>query len=372
MAASDLSLTPAEKKYLFRKKFHKEFEEKLFFSGAMGTGDNVIEKITELTRNSKGEQAAYFPLIPRMTGGGIVNDNTIRGRERSVEAAWQKANYSLFANAVVNKGPASDQKSLIQLRNIYSPLLSSWLADSNEDQCILTASGISYAFNTDGSPRITPAGQDNWTQLDYAADVSAPTANRHLRWDATSGLLAGDTDAMDPADKIRYAMLPDIKAYAMNKRIPPVRVDGRDVHFLMVLPQVMASLWKDDDFRSSIVQGDNRGSDNALMRFGKTTVHDLVIVPYQRMYNTTGAASGTAKWGSGHDVDGSRCLLMGAQGIARVDLGPPEWLEQKDDYGRVTGFGIQHFGGWTKVAHPSSYDGGKTEDFGIVAVDVAI
>ena len=35
MAASDLSLTPAEKKYLFRKKFHKEFEEKHFFSGAM-------------------------------------------------------------------------------------------------------------------------------------------------------------------------------------------------------------------------------------------------------------------------------------------------------------------------------------------------
>lgn len=371
MAASDLSLTPSEKKFLFRKKFHKEFEEKMFFSGAMGTGDNVIEKITELSKNNKGEQAAYFPLIPRLTGGGIVNDNTVRGRERGVSAHWQKANYSLFANALVNKGPASDQKSLIQLRNIYSPLLSSWLADSNEDQAVLTASGISYAFNTDGSPRVTPAGQDDWTQLDYAADVAAPSAARHLRWDATSGLVTGSTAAVDPADTISYGMLPDIKAYAMNKRIPPVRVDGRDVHFLMVLPQVMARLWKDDDFRSSIVQGDTRGSDNALMRFGKTTIHDLVIVPYQRTYNTTGAASGS-KWGGSGTVDGSRCLLMGAQALARVDLGPAEWLEQNDDYGRVTGFGIQHFGGWTKVAHPSSYDGGDVEDFSIVAVDVAI
>ncbi len=65
-------------------------------------------------------------------------------------------------------------------------------------------------------------------------------------------------------------------------------------------------------------------------------------------------------------------LILGAQALARADLGPPEWLEQKDDYGRTTGFGVQHFGGWLKPVFPSSYDSGSNEDFSIIAADVAI
>lgn len=166
MSATDFYAQQPYNRDAWGHKAYEEFKDLFFFTGMLGQGESaIVEHITELSKNNKGEQAAYFPLIPRLTGGGIVNDNTVRGRERGVSAHWQKANYSLFANALVNKGPASDQKSLIQLRNIYSPLLSSWLADSNEDQAVLTASGISYAFNTDGSPRVTPAGQDDWTQL---------------------------------------------------------------------------------------------------------------------------------------------------------------------------------------------------------------
>lgn len=364
-------LSPAEKKYLFRQKLYSEYNEQFFFTGAMGQGDAVIEKIDELTRNKKGEEAAYFALIPNIIGGGIINDNTMRHRERRVDAAWQKVNYSCFANAVVNKGPASDQKSLIPLRNVQKSVLGKWLARSNEEQAVLTASGISYAYNLDGSLRQTPDGQDEWTSLDYEADIKPPSENRHFRWDATGGLMPGDTSAMDPADKAAYGLLPELKSMLLDKRVAPARVAGRDVHIVVAPTKVMSTWWRDDEFKRSIVQAGERGSKNALEKFGFFTMHDLLIVPYAGCFKTTGAAPGD-KWGSAGDVDGGRILGLGAQALARADLGPPEWLEQKDDYGRVTGFGIEHFGGWLKPQFPSSYDGGSVEDYGIAVCDVAI
>lgn len=364
-------LSPAEKKYLFRQKLYQEYNELFFFTGAQGQGDACIEKIDELTRNKKGEEAAYFALIPNIVGGGIINDNTMRHRERKVDAAWQKVNYSCFANAVVNKGPASDQKSLIQLRNIQKSVLGKWLARSNEEQAVLTASGISYAFNLDGSRRQTPDGQDDWTSLDYEADIRAPSANRHFRWDATSGLVAGDTTAVDPADKAAYGLLPELKGVLNDKRIAPTRVGGRDVHIILAPTKVMTALWRDDEFKRSIVQAGERGSKNALEKFGHFTMHDLLVVPYAGCYHNKNAAAGE-KWGAAGDVNGARILALGAQALARADLGAPEWLEQTDDYGRVTGFGIEHFGGWLKPQFPSSYDGGSVEDYGIAACDVAI
>lgn len=387
MAATDpsVSMSPAERKYAFRKRILTEYTEGFFFTGATGQGgtNNVIEQINELSTNNKGESGAYFPMLPNIRGGGIVGDNTIRGRERQVDAYWQKATFDMLANAVRNKGPVSDQKSLIQLRNVYRPLLTDWLKDANEEQAILTASGIGYQYNTDGSPRITPEGQDDWSDLAYAADIATPTSGRHLRWDATGGLVEGDTDAVDAADVLTYAALPEIKAAALNKRITPVRMGGREIHILLVYTNVMARLWRDADFRNAVVQADMRGSENNLTRLGKLTVHDLLVVPYARVFNTTGAASGN-KWGSGGTVNGARNLLLGAQALAYVNLGgepgassnekvnPPEWLEQKDDYGRVTGFGIQSFMGWKKVQAPSSYDGGAIEDFSIMCLDSAI
>lgn len=370
MSATDYGQMPQEKLNAYSKKMYQEYEDNFFFTGAQGVGNNVIEKVSELTANGKGETGAYFPLVPRLTGGGIVGDNTMDGRERSSSSAWQKVNFDQFRNALINKGYLSDQKSLIQLRKTFRPLLTNWLADANEDQAILTVSGISYAFNTDGSPRVTPEGQDNWTDLAYAADVKAPSTNRHVRWTPT-GLQTGNTSAVASTDVASYGLLPEIKAMAMNKRITPVKIGGRDVHVLLVYTNVMAKLWTDDNFRKSIILSADRGSNNPFARFGHNTVHDLIVVPYARTYNTTGAASGS-KWGGAGDVDGSRCMLLGAQALARADLETPRWEEADKDYNNRQGFGVAHMGGWLKPQFPSSYDKGSVEDFGAIACDVAI
>ena len=84
-------------------------------------------------------------------------------------------------------------------------------------------SGIAYTENNDGSARASGA----FSNLAFAADVSAPTTNRHRRWDATSGLVAGDTTAVAAVDTLTYAAMVDINTYAKTHYIKPLMQGGK-------------------------------------------------------------------------------------------------------------------------------------------------
>lgn len=86
-------------------------------------------------------------------------------------------------------------------------------------------SGVSFAYKNNGAPR--PATSP-FPSLSFAADVHAPTAKRHLRWDSVNGLGAGDTTQVDPTDVIGYRTIVDAMAYAKDHYIPPLMADGKD------------------------------------------------------------------------------------------------------------------------------------------------
>jgi len=372
MAATDFGAMEPQKKLAYRHKAYEEMVDRFFFNKFTGNqGRACVEHITELGKNNKGEAGAFFHLVSRMTGGGIVGDNTLLGNERGMEAYWQKVNFDQIRNGVINKGRLAEQKSVIRFRNPARTTLANWLADTWEDQAILTASGISYAFNTDGSPRVTPSGQDPWTALAYAVDVTPPSAHRHVRYTAGGTLQPGDTSQITAADLPNYGLLPSIKARAMMKRIPPIRAGGKDYYCLLVHEETMAHLYRDADFRQCLIGGDTRGEANKLFTGAVVTMNGLIIHPYPRVFNTSGASNGN-KWGASGDVDGTRSLLLGAQALALADLGVPEWDEEELDYGNRQGISIAKMGGWLKPRFPSSYDGGSVEDFAVIAIDHAI
>jgi len=372
MAATDFGAMEPQKKLAYRHKAYEEMIDRFFFNKFTGSrGSACVEHIIELGQNNKGEAGAFFHLVSRMSGGGIVSDNTLLGNERSMEAHWQRVNFDQIRNGVINKGRLAEQKSVARFRNPARTTLANWLADTWEDQAILTASGISYAFNTDGSPRVTPPGQDAWTALAYAADVRPPSANRHVRYTAAGTLLPGDTSLVAPGDLPNYGLLPSIKARAMMKRIAPIRAGGKDYYCLLVHEETMAHLYRDADFRQCLIGGDTRGEANKLFTGAVVTMNGLIIHPYPRVFNTTGASNGN-KWGAAGAVDGTRSLLLGAQALALADLGVPQWDEEELDYGNRQGISIAKMGGWLKPQFPSSYDGGSVEDFGVIAVDHAI
>lgn len=370
MSSTDFAGGQPYNKDAWGHKAYDEFIGQFFFTGLLGSGENaIIEHITELTKNNKGESGAWLHLVADIHGGGVMGDNTLEGRERALEASWIRANFDQIRNGMVTKGRVSEQKSVINGRKQFRKKMARWMAESMEDQAVLTASGISYAFNVDGSPRVTPSGQDDWTELEYAGDVTAPSANRHLRWDATDGLVAGDTTQVAVADVPKYAMIPEIEARASTLRLTPIRVGGEEYFIWLIHKNAMAKLWQDADFRSIVVDGAVRGPGNPIFKGTKVTMNNLIIKPYNRTFTTLGAASGQ-KWGGG-TINGSRSLILGAQALAMVDLGAINWEEDTRDFKNRWALAVDKMVGWLKPKFLSSYTD-TVEDFSTLAIDHAI
>lgn len=154
-----------------------------------------------------------------------------------------KITIDLISHGLREKGKLAAQKTVVEFRNNAKERLAFWLANRMDQLAFLTLSGISYAFNNDGSARSSGA----FSNLAFAADVSAPTTNRHRRWDATSGLVAGDTTAVAAADTLTYAAMVDINTFAKTNYIKPLSVSGKEYYVVFIRPEGLAQLKKDAD-----------------------------------------------------------------------------------------------------------------------------
>ena len=261
----------------------------------------------------------------------------------------------------------SEQKTVIGFRENARDRLSYWLANRMDQLAFLTMSGIGYDKNNDGSTRSSGA----FNTLAFASDVSAPTANRHRRWDATLGLQAGDTSAVVAADTLTYKAIVDIGVYAKTHYIKPLVEGGKEYYIAFVRPEALAQLKKDADYQRAVTTAEQRASKNPWFTGGIVTVDGIVFHEHRLVYNTLGATSGVDKWGAGSDVDGSRMLICGPQALGMADLGSPEWSEKWFNYDSSPGINIDKMFGYLKPKFYSIYDK-SVEDFGILAVDHAI
>jgi N4-gp56 family major capsid protein len=277
-----------------------------------------------------------------------------------------KITIDLISHGLRQKGKLAEQKTVVAFRENARDRLAYWLANRMDQLAFLTLSGMSYAYNNDGSPRTSGA----FANLAFAADVSAPTAKRHRRWDATSGLVAGDTTAVDPADTLTYKAIVDINTYAKTHYIKPLVQGGKEYYVVFIRPEGLAQLKKDADYQRAIVTGADRGKDNPFFQGGILTVDGIVFHEHRLVYNTLGATSGN-KWGTVGTVDGSRMLLCGSQALGFADLGAPEWSEKWFEYNSSPGINVDKMFGFLKPKFYSIYDK-SVEDFGVLAVDHAI
>ena len=231
----------------------------------------------------------------------------------------------------------------------------------------LTLSGISYAYNNDGSARTSGA----FASLAFAADVAAPTTNRHRRWDGlNSALVAGNTAGMLSTDVLTYKAVVDAVVYAKTHYIKPLVEGGKEYYMAFVRPEALAQLKKDADYQRAVVTGADRGKDNPFFTGGIVTIDGLVFVEHRLVFNTRGAASGS-KWGAAGTVDGSRMLICGAQALGFADLGNPEWSEKWFNYESSPGINIDKMFGFLKPKFYSIYDK-SVEDFGVLCIDHSI
>ena len=336
-----------------------------------GTDPNsMIQRQTELTETKNGNRAT-ITLVLDAQGDGVVGDNQLKGNEEALGLDEMEIKFDQLRFGHANTGKMSDMKSILNFRNVARDQIANRFAQAMDELAFLTLSGVAYTQKPDGTPRVG----SQWPLLEYAADVTAPTTNRYRRWDATSGLVAGDTTAVDPADTPTWKMLVDMKAYAVNTWVKPLRsTDGVEVYNVFMTPNGIARLKKDSDFLEAWKHAQARGESNPLFKGtahgGKRGIYidGLNILEYRNVYHPS-------TWGSGSDVAGQRVLLCGAQALAFADpmgaIGAPEWHEERDDYDNRNGIaGAKRFGFKKPVYFNTHLQ--STEDFGVLCVDTAV
>lgn len=360
-----------EQKKAWVKESNKAFRENFFFQKFTGTGpNNIIQLVTDLKKTEKGTRAGIGLVQDLDTAGGIVGDNDVDGRMQSLESEWVEIHIDQLRKVVSSKGRVDDQNSVFEFRTEVKDKLSFWRAKVLEELTILTASGISYAYNTDGSAR-TVAPEDPLTSLTFAADVTTPTSNRHFNF-TSDAMAAGDTSTISALSVPKYGMMVDAMAEAKTRGIKPLMIEGREHYVWLAHPKSFARLKRDSDFRNAVLTGMPRSDNNPIFTGAYVTMDGLIIHTNNRVYNTLGLASGS-KWGSGGLVDGTRSLLMGCQAIGYADLyKEAQWIEETTDYGAKNSVSVGIFAGLLKTRFTSKFDSNTVQDFGLMVINLAL
>ena len=364
MGATNFAGLNSKQKIVWSRDVWSEARDRMFIKRFTGKSENnVIQLITELTKTEKGERV-LLQLVADLVEDGVIGDNEREGNEEAMQNYEQEITIDLISHQVRNKGKLADQKTVIRFREQARNKLAYWLANRIDQLAFLMLSGVSFAYKNNGAPR--PATSP-FPSLSFAADVHAPTAKRHLRWDSVNGLVAGDTTQVDSTDVIGYRTIVDAMAYAKDHYIPPLMADGKEYYIGLVRPGTLAQLKKDPDYIRAVIGAGPRSKENPWFTGGIVTVDGLVLHEHRLVYSTLGAASGQ-KWGAGGAINGTRTLITGAQALGMADLGTPEWVEKKFDYDSKVGISIDKMFGLLKPKFYSIYDE-SVQDFGVLAID---
>lgn len=371
MALTNFAALTPEQKIVWSRDVWRDARDMSFINKFTGTGENsIIQRITELTKTEKGEKVLMH-LLADLVDDGIVGDNEREGNEEEMMTYTDDITIDLISHGVRQKGKLADQKTVVGFREHARDVLAYWLANRMDQLAFLTLAGVGYDKNNDGSPR----GSGAFASLAFAADVSAPTANRHYmvsdNGTAYQGIVPGNTAGMVATNKLSYEAIVDITTLAKTNYVKPLMSGGKEYYVAFVRPEALAQLKKDQDFQRAVVTGLPRNESNPFFSGGTVTVDGLVFHEHRLAYNTKGATSGVDKWGAGSDVDGARMCVAGAQALGMADLGTPEWSEKLFNYDSSPGINVDKMFGLLKPKYYTNYSQ-SIEDFGVMAVDHAI
>jgi|TARA_B110000093_G_scaffold183251_1_gene233002 N4-gp56 family major capsid protein len=382
MALTNFGTLTGDQLQTWSRDFWKVARNQSFINQFAGSGSNaMVQRVTELTKNNKGTKA-NITLLADMTGDGITGDYTLEGNEEALRAydISIELDQLRFANRIA--GRMTDQKTVVNFREQSRDALAYAIADRCDQLAFLTLSGVAYTHKNNGGLRTVVGGAVNGQELvdlEFASDVSAPTASRHRRVDGDN-ILAGDTTALVAGDTLKYKHIVNLKAYAKDQYIRGIRGAGnQETYHMFVTPSQMANLKLDTDFIANVRNAGVRGASNSLFAGSSSLMVDGVMIhEFRHVFNTSGATTGASgnagaagyKWGAAANVVGGRALFCGAQALALADIGLPEMVEDTFDYGNQSGISVGKIFGFRKPKYNSDITG-DVQDFGVICLDTA-
>ena len=368
MGATNFALLTNEQKTAWSLSFWKQARNLSFVNRFLGKDSNsLVQHITELKKTEKGARAV-ITLLADLEGDGVVGDRTLEGNEEQLKSYDQVIRIDQLRNANRHEGAMADQKSVVSFRENSRDKLAYWLADRIDQLAFLTLAGLSYTVKNSGGTRV---GSD-LRNLEFAADVSAPTSKRVVRWDGTAKniVVGGASSAVTATDTPMWEMFVQLKAYAKENYIRGVMVDGEETYHAFLSPMAMAKLKLDPTYLQNLRHAQAKGANEKLFSGGSVKIYGIVLHEFRHVPNTRLAASGS-KYGAGGAIDGCQMLFCGAQALGMADIGNPGWVEKEFDYDNQPGISINKILGFLKPKFASQYNSGTVEDFGVISAYVA-
>lgn len=370
MALTNFAALTNEEKTLWSLDLWRHARNYSFINKFMGKSSNsLIQHVDELKKTQKGARAV-ITLLHDLEGDGVAGDRTLEDNEEAMKTSEQVIRFDQLRHANRHEGRMADQKSIVEFRNNSRDVLAYWLADRADQLAFLTMSGVSYAMKPNGTARV---GSD-LVNLEFAADVSAPTAARVARWNGTTKALAigGSTSDVAAADLPMWELFVEAKAYMKDQYVRGVKEDGgEETYHAFLTPQAMAKLKLDDTYMQNLRHAQQRGDGNKLFTGSSVKIDGIYLHEFRHVYNCAGATSGVDQWGAGSNVEGCQILFCGAQALGMADIGSPEWVEKEFDYNNQQGISIAKMLGFLKPKFLSQYSGNTVQDFGVFSIYVA-
>lgn len=366
MATTDFgALSEAQKRVWSLQTWRQGLDESFFFAAGMvgrGTEDigRPVHLVTELTDTGRGDKVV-MQLVAELEDDGTAGDNILTGNEESLINDEQIIVIDMLRHGVKNKGKMSEQRTVLRFRALARQKLTYWLGNKIDEMAFLVSSGVAFTLNLDNSTRPVSS---QLNQLEFASDVTAPTANRSMYAGA-----ATSTATLTANDKMTWKFIVEACAFAKRKRVKPVRVNGRSYYTIIMSTEQARDLKVDSDYMTNVGRAHTRGERNPMFTGAFTVIDNVMLYEHPKVFGTHGNAT---KWGAGSNVEGAQSLLMGAQALGFARINDPTFAEADiNDYGNQPGLAYGRMIGFKKPVYRSIYDDGDDADFGIVSLHTA-
>jgi hypothetical protein len=357
----------------FTQQINREWVRENMFSPYMGDDLNaIIRRRMEL---KAGGEVMNIPIVSRLQGIG-VSTGPLVGNEDKIDDYGYRVWLEWVRNAVVTT-KAESQKDSADIFGEAKPLLSDWLSEVTRDEIIaammalptesqpapgVRVNGIQYDLST--------VAQRNTWRLDNVDRILYGAATSNSATDHATSLANVDATA----DKFTAANLSLLKRVAMgaNPRIRPYKTrDGYEYYVAFAGLNVFRDLKIDlqtvnKDARSREGREVNGAPDNPLFQDGDQIYDGVIVrlVPEISLFVSNVWTSLKTAGNGGTRVEPVFLCGQQAAAIAYGQMAKPTFRKE-DDYGFITGTGIEAAYGVGKIFKKHPKAGTKLVQWGV-------
>lgn len=354
----------------YTQEINREYVRGNLFSPYMGTALNSIIRIKNELK--AGGEEMNLPIVTRLTGAG-VSTGTLVGNEEQIDNYGMRVRLDWARHAVVTN-KAESQKDSADIFGVAKPLLADWGKELQRDELIAALMALPSETLPSAGVRV------NGIQYDLATAAqrntwNAANSDRILYGNSTANYNATHATALatldttnDKATASNLALLKRIAMNASPKIRPFKTADGYEYYVAFAgtntFRDLKASL---ETINKDARPREQNGVDkNPLFQDGDQIYDGVIIRQVPEISSfvtnvwTTLTTAGTAS------ARVEPVFLCGQQAAAMCwgQMAKPTFRKE-DDYGFVTGAGIEMAYGVAKIfkKHPSS--GSNLKQFGM-------